>query len=145
MRLGEYLSTSSTRDIGAKVGLAGRDQHRIVIHHTVHRASSQAGNQAEQSISAIDAGRPAKFIIAERHAGTRWKKVLADLLAHDLLDHDSHLFMNIQKTTLRAVLGGIGTEDRGIHFGDSIHQRGQAIFFRSLIAQEQALVLARKR
>ena len=115
-------------DVHPEVGLSGRDQHGVVVADPVDRARSQSRHEAHQSVTATDAGGPAKLVVAERHAGAGRKKVLADLLAHDLLDHDAHLFMNIQQSAFRAVLGWVGSEDGGINFGDGVHQGGQPVF-----------------
>ncbi len=58
-------------DVDPQPGLAGRDEHRVVVAHAVHGAGAEAGHEAHQAVLAPDARRPAELVVAERHAGER--------------------------------------------------------------------------
>src|ERR1035441_3471727 len=85
-------------DVDPEIGLPGRDQYGIVVVDAVNRTRSQSRHQTHESVSAADSGRPAKLVVTERNAGASWKKIFADLLTHDFLNHDAHLFVNIQRS-----------------------------------------------
>ncbi len=81
----------------------------------------------------------------EADAGERRQVVGADPGAHHLLDHDPHLFVEIEETHVRAVLDRVRTEDRGVDLADRVHQAAQPLGLGALVRHEKAFVLSRKR
>ena len=56
--------------------------------------------------------------------------------SHHLLNHDSHLFTEIDETALGSVLDRVRSEGGGIDFGHGVEQRVQTVLFAALISQE---------
>jgi hypothetical protein len=69
-------------------------------------------------------------------------EVVADARADDLLDHDPHLLGDVEEPPLGAVLERGGPEDRGVDLGDGVHERREPVLLRTLVREEEALVLA---
>jgi hypothetical protein len=74
--------------VGAQVGLTRGDERGIVVAGPIDGPRSKTGHQADQSVLAPDARRPAELVVAERDARPGWQEVPARTLPHDFLDQD---------------------------------------------------------
>src|SRR4030067_2801958 len=66
------------RNIDPQSRLARRYQHRVIIAEAVDRSGSEPRHQANQAILALDSGRPAEFVFAERHSGVGRQEIVSD-------------------------------------------------------------------
>ena len=58
-------------DVHPQAGLAGRDQHRVVVAEAVHGARAEARHEAHQAVFSLDPRRPAELVVREGDAGER--------------------------------------------------------------------------
>ncbi len=133
------------RLVDAQTRLSRRHQHRVVVGQAVDRPRTEAGHQTQQSVFAPDPGRPAEFVVGERHAREHGQEVRADPLSHHLLDQDAHLLVHVEETPPRAVLERVGREDRGVDLGDGVGEGVQSFALGAGVGEKEALVLARER
>ena len=133
------------RNIDLEMRFAGGDKHRVVVAHPVDRPSSQAGDDAQQAVLPADPRRPAEFVAAESHAGKGRKKIFARPPPDDLLDHDAHFLIEIQKSAFGSIGDRIGTEDRGIDLGHGVEKGFETLFLVPPVGQKEAFVFSRKR
>ena len=119
------------RLVHPQAGLAGGDEHRVVVGQPVDGARAEAGDDPQQPVLALDPRRPAELVVREPDARERGQPVRADARADDLLDEDAHLLVEVEEPAARAVLDRVGAEDGGVHLGDRVRQRGQALALRA--------------
>jgi len=133
------------RGVGPQVGRTGRNQDGIVVADTVHGAGAEARHQPHEAVFALDARRPAEFVVRKRDARIRREEIRPHPGADDFLHHDGHLLVEIQQPPRAAVFDRIRPEHRGVDFGDGFEQGLQPLRLGAAVRQEKALVLARER
>ena len=133
------------RHVHAQPRLAGGDEDRVVVADPVDGARPEPRNEPDEAVLAPDPRRPAELVVREGDAGERREKVPPDARADDLLDHDPHLLVDVEETALGAVLDRVGAEDRGVDLGNGVHERRETLLLRTLVREEEALVLAGER
>ena len=79
-----------------QAGLSGSKQYRIVVAQAINRPCPETGNDADQSVFAMNARRPAEFVITEGNARIGRQIVFSDAAADHFLNHDTHFFVEVQ-------------------------------------------------
>ena len=133
------------RRVHSQPRLTGREKDRVIVAQPIDGARSEAGHEPDEPVGALDPRRPAELVRAERHSRVGGQVPVAHSPADDLLDHDRHLLVHVEKTALGAVLDRVRPEHRGVDLRDRVLQRFEPLPLRSLVRQEEALVLARER
>ena len=116
----------------------------VVVGEPIHRAGAEARDETEEPVLAPDARRPPELVPAEGDAGEEREEVGADPLSDDLLDHDPHLFVDVEQSAFGTILDRIRAKGRRVDLGNGVPQRLQSFLPRPAVRQEQTLVFARE-
>ena len=120
------------------------DHPRVVGRHPVHSARAKAHDEPDQPVLPADAWTPAVHVSREGDAGENRQEVVSVADAHHFLDQHAHSLVVVDQVFLPPVADRVRAKGAGVHLGHGADQGLESLLQRTLVRQENGVVLAGK-